>query len=432
MTGKATQPAILGQPFLVSRLTQAARLVGPLVLKGLGPMVVNALRREPEAHRETDASRTPTASGYVLLISGDVGVEHLQRAWDDAGPRWTGERVCQLDLSDCRFGDVASLVYLIARLLERERHGPRQTSVRLPTATEALNFLWQFNFHNALTEALDRPLSEILTPDSVVRLALTKRSGPPTSTGTRPTLPANQFPVEALLIGSSTRHVQAVQYAHRWLSRHVLSALNRDLAGAGSQVARAVVLEALMAASTSSGRRRALVAAYYGLGPAARPCLQIVIWWDEATRSTDPPAGERGVRPVPPIRPAIPVDPLKADATKMLALATEQRGVTAPDLRGAPPWQPLASPPTVFADAVTQRFAGRLDVYHSVLRMILEPPKSPSGTDVTPAVSRVNWSRTTRFPGNLLVVTIPFAGQPGSGRTEDAERAEPWFGHDRR
>ncbi|MFE9693668.1 hypothetical protein [Micromonospora sp. NPDC005806] len=363
-----------------------------MIESGLIRTILTALHRRVEVQQEA------SNWSHVVAVAGDATVDHLQQVWDCEGLAWSTESHCRLDLSRSRFIDAAGLVYLLARLRERGRHGHLRTSVRLPAATQQMDFLRSFSFPGALAEALGKPLSEVLAPDSLFRLASPTPSVMSALTSVRPTLPPNQFPLETLTLGERSRHVEAVQYAHRWLSKHVLSALDRDLADSGGKVARSIVLEALMAASTSNGVRAALVAAHYGLRSQFGPCLQISVWWETQAERTHAS--------------------LAALASEMLAMATDTRGAPMPEIRYETSGEAVEAPLTVLAEAVTLTFRGRIDLYQSGLRMVLDAPRAGAEEHEARELPVLRWSKIHPFPGSLLVLTIPFQERSGTRRVE--------------
>jgi ABC-type transporter Mla MlaB component len=393
MSGKPAGPLTPYHPPGMDRLALgAARVLTPVVESGLIRTILTALHRRVEVRQEA------LNWGYAVTVTGDATVDHLQEVWDREGPAWSGQSHCRLDLSRSRFTDAAGLVYLVARLRERGRLRHLQTSVRLPATTEQMDFLRSFKFPSALADALGKPLSEVLTPDSLFRLASPTPSVLSALTSVRPTLPANQFPLEMLTLGNRTRHVEAVQYAHRWLSKHVLSALDRDLADSGGQVARAVVLEALMAASTSSGAPTALVAAHYGLRSEFGPGLQIAVWWDAEAERTH--------------------GSLTALEAEMLAMVTDAPGAATTDVGYETSGYEVEAPLSVLAEAVTLTFRGRLDLYRSGLRMLLDAPRAGAEECAGRSSPVLRWSRIHRFPGSMLILTIPFQDRGGTRPVE--------------
>jgi hypothetical protein len=170
------------------------------------------------------------------------------------------------------------MLYLVSKIIQRDRAG-LWTSVRLPDHAETLNFLRDFGFPQMLERATSRPLVTLLTNEDRERLARAGEAEVSISDPS-PTLPFNFFPLEAVQLTQGL--TPAVQYAARWLERHVLAALDRDLHGKGSRVATHVVLEALLAARKESTATCAIIAAYYGRMTDGLPHMQIAIWHDGA------------------------------------------------------------------------------------------------------------------------------------------------------
>ncbi|MFF0371264.1 hypothetical protein [Micromonospora sp. NPDC005087] len=306
------------------------------------------------------------------------------------------------------------MTYIVSRMVERRRYG-LHTTIRLPEHPEMINFLREFAFPEALATALDTPLSELVTTDSLLRLALPDaRPTAKVVLNSRPTLPFNYFPLEVVPLGRSTRHGPAVQYAATWLSRHVLSALDRDLGGQGSDVAQRVVLETLMAASVGREERVGIVAAHYGLQGKTGPCLEIAFWWDDGAAMPHDPQSDEAKRAINAANTS-GRKAMESDAAEVLNLAAESPNAALATLQATDVKRashlPLDGGLTVLGSAVTDIFHGRLDVYKKSIHFVLDARRQIDGGPANPVPEvTFNQSEGAEFFGNLIVVTLPFAG----------------------
>lgn len=366
----------------------AAKLVSGLTTNPFSRALQDAV------DRRSTARKMAVKDGYVVSLDGDATVERLCQHWSrHAAALWRGEQRACLDLSNCSFSDVAGPAYLISRITERHRLG-LQTSVRLPKQAKEINFLRAVNFLETLATAADDPVSHVLTTESLYRLTRAEPRPLRSTMGRRPTLPFNIFPFKTLRLGSSTRHAPAVRYAAEWLSKHVVAALDRDLAGHGSQVARRVILETLISASSGHDTRSAVVAAYYGLRQAGEDHLQIVFWWDED-----------------------PGRPEAAAISDLLDLVVEKPK----DLLEASPGEPMgpyeaeqpSSNLTVLASAVIGIFGGSIDAYAADARLtVVKAHRDESetrGLSAKLTLARSYGGGATY--GSLVVVTLPLDDQ---------------------
>jgi hypothetical protein len=351
--------------------------------------------------------------GPVVSVPQDATVNELQRTWAGVRHQWSSSSTFLVDLSECRFSDVAGLAYLISRVVERHRKD-LDTLLELPSHSEMVNFLREFRFHEALESALGIPLAKVLTERSLIQLA-TPDATPTLSTqaSVRPSLPFNHFPLRMLRLGFETRHIEAMQYATSWLSKHVVSALDRDISGYGSQIAKYVILETLMYASARRRTRTALVGAHFGVQVGGVACLQIVFWWDDGSSPDGDDSGEFPVAAAPEIerprkRADLPGGSRQA-AREVLALAANE-----PESALAP----LAVKPFSVRDlnripgglsalgtAIHETFGGRLDVFRRQVHLSFGVPQPQPRLD--PATSRVELSDVGDIFGTFVVITIP-------------------------
>ncbi|MFG1744834.1 hypothetical protein ACGFJ4_11710 [Micromonospora chalcea] len=360
-----------------------AKLVVGLATNSLSRSLQDALSRR------LTAKRLAAEDGYLVSIPGDATVDRLRHTWAEAAPRWRSEQRACLDLTDCTFSDVAGPAYLISKMVERHRLG-LITRVRLPEQPEIISFLREINFLEAMTVATETSLPQLLTTQSLYRLTRVESGLNRPAVNRRPTLPFNIFPFKVLQLGSSTRHAPAVRYAADWLSKHVVAALDRDLAGHGAQVARLVILETLIRASIGHDKRTAVVAAHYGLRHADRGYLQIAFWWDEA--------GDRSTQ----VATAELLELMFQRPQEVLAALPN---TTPAALRDA--WQ-LPSNPTVLASAVIDIFGGQLDAYAADTHLALVCDRR-EGSDVPalPPTLTFDQSNGGAVLGDLVVVTLP-------------------------
>ncbi|MCF0092836.1 hypothetical protein [Micromonospora sp. MH99] len=385
MTGRqASISATVYQPTKGDQLAlHVAKLFVGLATSSLSRSLQDAL------DRRSAAKRLAAEDGYLVPIPGDGAIEPLRRSWAKAAEYWRSEPRALLDLTECSFSDVAGPVYLISKIVERHRLG-LVTRVRLPEQPEMIDFLREINFLDAVTVASETSLSQLLTTESLYRLtrvdSYLKRAP---GNSRRPTLPFNIFPLKVLQLGSNTRHAPAVRYAADWLSKHVVAALDRDLAGPGAQVARLVILETLIRASIGHDKQTAVVAAHYGLHRGDRAYLQIAFWWDGA--------GERSTR---------------VATTDLLELVFDEPENVLAALPHTPmavrdAWQ-LPSSPTVLASAVVDIFGGQLDTYGADAHLALARDQR-DGTDVPAPTPTLTYDRSNggAVLGDLVVVTLP-------------------------
>ncbi|MFI6273138.1 hypothetical protein [Micromonospora zamorensis] len=353
-------------------------------------LATNSLSRslQDNLDRRWAAKRLAAEDGYLVSIPRDATVDRLRHTWAEAAAGWRSEQRACLDLAGCSFSDVAGPAYLISKMVERHRLG-LNTRVRLPEQPEMINFLREINFLEAMTVATETSLPQLLTTQSLYRLTRVDSCLNRPAVDRRPTLPFNIFPFKVLQLGSSTRHAPAVRYAADWLSKHVVAALDRDLAGHGAQVARLVILETLIRASIGHDMRTAVVAAHYGLRRADRAYLQIAFWWDEA--------GDRSTQ---------------AAAADLLELVFERPQEVLAALPHTPAalrdaWQ-LPSNPTVLASAVIDIFGGQLDAYGADTHLALVCDRG-EGSDVSalPPTLTYEQSNGGAVLGDLVVVTLP-------------------------
>jgi hypothetical protein len=368
-------------------------------------------------------TKTPT-----IKISRDATVEQLRSAWSRAGPAWIESPCFHVDFGESEFHQAPDLIFTIAKICERTRIGLK-TSVELPTHREVLNFLRDLRFPNAIEQALGVSLEEILTDES--RRRLERASGTPTRTpswASVPTLPFNVFPIEALFV-RETGHIAAADFASRWLSSDVVSALDQDLGGKGKQVVTHVVLEALMYAVERQDTKLVLTAAHYGaLEPCGRPQLMIVFWDDGKSIAKDQTSDQPYDDPQSFMDSPIP-------RTYNVEVLTGQQpssrsGISSRELfelQENDPRQVLQtiSPVVVdsphdrslgglevLANSVLDVFSGELEVVTGNVRVTISSDSPTGGPDpATPvkAVIEVDPPGATEFCGNLLTLKIPLS-----------------------
>lgn len=366
-----------------------------------------------------------TTDAERLVLPTDARLAGIERVWLDAGAGWSGPAAYEIDMSGCRFVELAGLVYIVARLAER-RPGHRPTALRLPVDPRVRRFLRDVGFPGAVKDALNISFSALVRGEHGPVVDDEMDSGP---VGQAPApAPSGRFPIETLLAGGhGFGDAPVAEQVRRWQDPGLRDRLDRDVPGGqGGLVATAVVRPAMRTLVRHPRARIGQVAAQYGYRERDRRYL-VLVFWDDGCRDDglccdgrrDDGCRDDGLPPE-----------LHRDFVVRLC---DPRGSTVGRVQfsSADPDRALAEHPELvvlagvlpracgvgsawreLADTVLDVFGGRLTLRTGHLGVDLVAEPTGHGRGLPPVHATV-----TRYPpatgairGNLLVVRIPVDG----------------------
>src|ERR1700722_8886709 len=98
----------------------------------------------------------PTPQPEAVIQPDNAVVGALETAWSSQRSEADPGGVLLVDLSECRYVDIAGLVFLVARLRQRRLNG-LVTTIRLPTRLSVTSIIRQYGFGEAVFTATNRP-----------------------------------------------------------------------------------------------------------------------------------------------------------------------------------------------------------------------------------------------------------------------------------
>lgn len=232
-----------------------------------------------DAHRDEPSMNTSAVTVVGITDSGTVAA--LEREWNAVVSSAEPPKSLELDLSECEFIEVASLVFIVSRLVQRER-ASLVTTVRLPAARTVREFLRDWEFPRAISDATGRSFRSFVHEDDAKYFGERRRDATPTRTRDPQDLPGHVFPIQTFFAHSNEfGHSLAIQESRRWQERYVLAVLNNHLRGLGKRVATHIVHEAMMNAVRHPRASLLQTASHFNRpGRAGAGHLTIVVWDD--------------------------------------------------------------------------------------------------------------------------------------------------------
>jgi len=216
----------------------------------------------------------------VAPAAGHIGA--LDRGWPQKWP--VVDVPVVLDLTDCRFIELASLIYLSSRIAQHARRGGA-ISLRLPRERKVRDFFRDWDFPHTLFDSSGLRFQEIVASNDRHYFGERRREIAKTDAWSwyaDQSFPSHMFPIQTFFSRSTEygRHLAAMQ-SERWQGPYVLAVLDRYLNGHGKRVATHIVFEAIMNAVRHPQATLIQFASHYTPpGRSGVGHLTLVVWDD--------------------------------------------------------------------------------------------------------------------------------------------------------
>jgi hypothetical protein len=234
----------------------------------------------------------------VVRVPATGVIAAIESSWSKGHASLADE--VEIDLQDCRYIDVPALVYLVSRLVQRQQC-ERRTTLRLPSERKVRDFLRDWEFPTAVSDALGVSFKALVVEDQHHYFGERSTAGKKDRNywSSEPTLPPHAFPIRTFFAASREFGQRlATRQTADWQQRYVLAVLNHHLRGRGRRISTHIVHEAIMNAVRHPDARLVQTASHFSQpGGKGDGHLTITVWDDGSSiYETLSQALERGVQ----------------------------------------------------------------------------------------------------------------------------------------